>query len=65
MLNFRSICEQNAGDKTRIAIENTDGWENYELVAIEMLLQSPVFGLTLDVGHDHATVIRIWRSLKA
>lgn len=55
VLNFRSICEQNAGDKTRIAIENTDGWEKYELVAIEMLLQSPVFGLTLDVGHDHAT----------
>lgn len=55
VLNFRSVCEQHAGDKVRIAIENTDGWEEYELEAIETLLQSPVFGLTLDVGHDHAT----------
>ncbi len=55
VLNFRSVCEKHAGDKVRIAIENTDGWEDYELVAIETLLESPVFGLTLDVGHDHAT----------
>lgn len=55
VLAFRTACEQHAGEKVRIAIENTDGWEPYELAAIEALLESPVFGLTLDVGHDHAT----------
>ena len=39
----------------RLAVENTQGWEDYEYEAIDELLQSPVFGLTLDVGHDHAT----------
>lgn len=55
LLSFRELCGQNAGDTVRIAIENTDGWEGYEKAAIETLLVSPIFGLTLDVGHDHAT----------
>ena len=51
---FRSLCEEAlSGTSTRIAIENTNGWKPYEQRAIEYLLESPVFGLTLDIGHSH------------
>lgn len=52
--DFRSMCEDAlAGTSIRIAIENTNGWKSYEMHAIEFLLESPVFGLTLDIGHSH------------
>lgn len=52
---FRSICEEALkGTSTRIAIENTDGWKPHEQQAIAYLLESPVFGLNLDIGHSHA-----------
>lgn len=51
---FRNMCEESlSGTSTRIAIENTNGWKEYEQRAIEYLLESPVFGLTLDIGHSH------------
>lgn len=51
---FRGMCEESlSGTSTRIAIENTDGWKAHEQRAIEYLLESPVFGLTLDIGHSH------------
>ena len=51
---FRAMCEEVLSDtNTRIAIENTNGWKPYEQQAIEYLLESPVFGLTLDIGHCH------------
>lgn len=54
MLDFRTMCERMIGDsKIMIAIENTDGFEEYEKEAIELLLQSKCFGLTLDIGHSH------------
>ena len=53
---FRALCEEWIGDSpVRIAIENTDGFRDYERRAIEYLLQSPVFGLTWDIGHSKAT----------
>ena len=53
---FRSLCEAWIGDgDVRIAIENTDGFRDYEQRAIEYLLESPVFGLTWDIGHSKAT----------
>lgn len=56
LLAFREQCEKAIGDTTlRICIENTDAWADYERRAIECLLESPVFALTLDIGHDHAT----------
>lgn len=56
VLAFRTACEKAAaGSGVLVAVENTDGWENYELDAISLLLESPVFALTLDIGHDHAT----------
>lgn len=54
LAEFRAMCEETlAGTSTRIAIENTNGWKAYEQRAIEYLLESPVFGLTLDIGHCH------------
>ena len=53
---FRSLCEAWIGDSPlRIVIENTNGFRAYEQRAIEYLLQSPVFGLTWDIGHSKAT----------
>ncbi len=53
---FRSLCEAWIGDSPlRIAVENTDGFRPYERRAIDYLLQSPVFGLTWDIGHSKAT----------
>ena len=52
---FRALSEEWIADSgIRIAIENTDGFREYEKKAIEMLLRSPLFGLTWDVGHSKA-----------
>ncbi len=54
LAEFRAMCEEVlSGTTTRIAIENTNGWHPHEQRAIEDLLDSPVFGLTLDIGHCH------------
>lgn len=51
---FRQMCETILnGTQTRIVIENTSGWQPHERQAITYLLESPVFGLTLDIGHSH------------
>lgn len=56
---FRASCEEWIADSdVRIAVENTDGFREYEKKAIEYLLQSPVFGLTWDIGHSKATCER-------
>lgn len=53
--SFRGLCEEWIGDADLvIAIENTDGFQDYERKAVEYLLQSPCFGLTWDIGHDIA-----------
>ncbi|MBQ8080789.1 MAG: sugar phosphate isomerase/epimerase [Clostridia bacterium] len=52
---FRAFCEEWIGDSdVRIVVENTDGYRDYEKKAIELLLESPVFGLTWDIGHSKA-----------
>ena len=52
---FRSLCEEWIGDSDiMIAVENTDGFYDYEKKAIEYLLESPKFGLTWDIGHSKA-----------
>ena len=52
---FRSLCEEWIGDSNiKIVIENTDGYKAYEKEAVEFLLESPVFGLTWDIGHSKA-----------
>ena len=52
---FRTLCEEWIGDRPiRIAVENTDGFREYEKKAIEFLLESPKFCLTWDIGHSKA-----------
>ena len=52
---FRSKCEEWIGDSDlMIAIENTDGFRSYEKKVMEYLLESPIFGLTWDIGHSKA-----------
>jgi len=52
---LRALCESElCGTDIRVAIENTNGFADYERAALANLLRSPVFGLTLDIGHSHA-----------
>ena len=51
---FRNMCENAIGENDiKICIENCDGYEDFQKEAIELLLESNVFALTFDVGHNH------------
>lgn len=54
--SFRNAVEdvlQNTDIK--ICIENTNGYTDFQVEALDILLQSPVFALTFDIGHNHCT----------
>ena len=52
-LAFRTLCEDASQGQVRVCVENTERpWAAFQTDAIELLLESPVFGLTLDVGHE-------------
>ena len=52
---FRSLCEEWIGSSDiMIAVENTDGFREFEQKAINYLLENPKFGLTWDIGHSKA-----------
>ena len=52
---FRSLCEEWIGDSSiMMAVENTDGFRDYEKKMIAYLLESEKFGLTWDIGHSKA-----------
>ena len=52
---FRTLCGEWIGSSdVMIAVENTDGFRDYEEKAIAYLLESPKFGLTWDIGHSKA-----------
>lgn len=52
---FRKKCEEWIGSSDiRIAIENTDGFREYEKKAVECMLESSCFVLTWDIGHSKA-----------
>jgi len=54
--NFRDVCAKEIGDSNiKICIENTDGYKSYMLDGIKLLLESDVFDLTWDIGHEHAS----------
>ena len=54
MLRFRDECAKAAeGTGVRICIENWHGYTDYQIPVLDELLESPVFGLTYDVGHNH------------
>lgn len=53
LIEFRDRVTKAIGDTSvRICIENVTGFAPYMQVGIECLLESPVFGLTYDCGHN-------------
>ena len=56
LLRFREAAEKAIGESgIKICVENTDGFDlPFLRHGLDLLLESPVFGLTFDVGHDHA-----------
>ncbi len=56
ILQFIKSCEEWIGESDiKIAIENTDGFREYEKKAIESMLKSDCFVLTWDIGHSKGT----------
>ena len=54
--NFREECTRRIGDADiTICVENTAGYLPFQRRAVEMLLESPVFALTFDIGHNHCS----------
>lgn len=54
MERFRDACgEAVGGSGILICVENTGGFLPFQKKALEILLQSPVFGLTFDIGHNY------------
>lgn len=52
---FRTLVEEWIGDSDiKIAVENTDGFRDYEKKAIEYMTKSPCFCMTWDIGHSKA-----------
>ena len=55
-LHFIKSCEEWIGDADiQIAIENTNGFREYEKKAIESMIKKDCFVLTWDIGHSKAT----------
>lgn len=51
---FRDECEEIIGShRIRIYVENSSGYTTFQQQALALLLESPVFALTFDIGHNH------------
>ena len=56
ILSFREECTRRIGDADiTICVENTAGYLPFQRKAVELLLESPVFGLTFDIGHNYCS----------
>lgn len=54
LLLFRKRCEEAVGGADiTICIENCGPFLNFQKAGIQLLLESSVFGLTYDIGHDY------------
>ncbi|NLA76880.1 MAG: sugar phosphate isomerase/epimerase [Clostridiales bacterium] len=54
MRKFRDMAETLiGGSDIKICIENCDGYTDFQIKALDLLLESPVFALTFDIGHNH------------
>lgn len=54
MTAFREKCgEAVGGADVKICVENTSGYTDFQIEALDILLESPVFALTYDIGHDY------------
>lgn len=50
---FRDQCEDRIGGaEVRICVENSDGYLDFQREGLDLLLESPAFALTYDIGHD-------------
>lgn len=53
--SFIAFCEERIGDSdVAITVENTEGFKAFEQQAVDLMLKSPVFLLTWDIGHSKA-----------
>ena len=53
---FREECQARIGDSgILICVENTAGFLPFQKKAVEILLESPAFGLTFDIGHNYCS----------
>ncbi len=51
---FRDKCERTVGSgNVKICVENSGGYTSFQRQALDLLLESPVFALTFDIGHNH------------
>lgn len=56
MKAFRDACTEAIGNSgIRICVENSKAYLDFQKEALDLLLESPVFGLTLDIGHSHCS----------
>jgi len=55
LILFRDQCEKAAGGQVALCIENTGLGQGFILKGMEMLLSSPAFHLTWDIGHDYSS----------
>ncbi|MGN1408848.1 MAG: sugar phosphate isomerase/epimerase family protein, partial [Eubacteriales bacterium] len=54
MKRLREDCEKEiGGEEIKICVENTSGYTGFQLEALDILLESEVFALTYDIGHDY------------
>ena len=52
--SFRNTIEKKLKNTDiKICIENTNGYTDFQIQAIDILLQSSFFALTFDIGHNH------------
>ena len=53
---FRDACEAAIGDSgIHICMENSKAYFDFQKEALDVLLESPAFALTLDIGHSHCS----------
>ena len=53
---FRDACEKAIGNSgIRICMENSKAYFGFQRAALDVLLESPVFCLTLDIGHNYCS----------
>lgn len=54
--DFRDTCTVAIGDSdVMICVENTAGFLPFQKKAVEIMLESPAFGLTFDIGHNYCS----------
>ncbi len=53
---FRDCCQEAIGDSgVQICVENTAGYLDFQKKAAALLLESPAFALTFDIGHNYCS----------